>query len=103
MDDLPVLKDSPQSEREDLFLRKLELCCHIFDFNQVTMKAQKDVKRNTLLELVDYVNTPAGQAIFTEQVMSAVSMMVQVNVGRSLPPTKDDFDPEEDEPQLEPR
>jgi len=102
MDDLPVLKDSPQSEREDLFLRKLELCCHVFDFNQVTMKAQKDMKRNTLLELVDYVNTPAGQAIFTEQVMSSVVRMVQVNVGRSLPPTKDDFDPEEDEPQLEP-
>ena len=44
---------------------------------------------------MDYVNTPAGQAIFTEAVMARVVKMVKENVGRSLPPTKDDFDPEE--------
>ncbi|GMH98489.1 hypothetical protein TrVE_jg9992 [Triparma verrucosa] len=99
---LPTLRESPQSEREQLFLKKLDLCSYVFDFNVATQKRAKDIKRQTLLELVDYVNTPAGQAIFTEAVMASVVKMVKENVGRSLPPTKDDFDPEEDEPQLEP-
>jgi len=30
------------------------------------MKKEKEVKRQTLLELVDYVNTSAGQKIFSE-------------------------------------
>lgn len=62
----------------------------------------KDMKRQTLLELVDYVNTPAGQKIFTESVMSDLMAMVSANVCRALPPATDDFDPEEDEPVLEP-
>jgi len=60
------------------------------------------MKRQTLLELVDYVNTPAGQKIFTESVMSDLMAMVSANVCRALPPATDDFDPEEDEPVLEP-
>lgn len=35
-------------------------------------KKGKDLKRQTLLELVDYVNTPAGQKIFTEALMPEV-------------------------------
>jgi len=30
------------------------------------MKKEKEIKRQTLLELVDYVNTSAGQKIFSE-------------------------------------
>lgn len=60
------------------------------------------MKRQTLLELVDYVNTPAGQKIFTESVMADLMACVSANVCRALPPATDDFDPEEDEPVLEP-
>ena len=37
-----------------------------------SMKKEKEVKRQTLLELVDYVNTSAGQKIFTEAAMPAI-------------------------------
>eukprot|EP00559_Dactyliosolen_fragilissimus_P003620 CAMPEP_0184865070 /NCGR_PEP_ID=MMETSP0580-20130426/16845_1 /TAXON_ID=1118495 /ORGANISM="Dactyliosolen fragilissimus" /LENGTH=607 /DNA_ID=CAMNT_0027364091 /DNA_START=27 /DNA_END=1850 /DNA_ORIENTATION=- len=101
--DLPALRDSPPNKREELFLKKLKLCSVIFAFDDPTAdKHGKDTKRQTLLELVDYVNTQAGQKIFTEAVMSDLMACVTANVCRALPPATDDFDPEEDEPVFEP-
>jgi len=60
------------------------------------------MKLQTLLELVDYVDTPAGQTIFTESVMSDLMTMVSANVFHALPPATNDFDPEENEPVLIP-
>jgi len=101
--ELPALRDAPPTKREELFILKLKLCSVIFSFDDPTAdKRGKDMKRQTLLELVDYVNTPAGQKIFTESVMSDLMAMVSANVCRALPPATDDFDPEEDEPVLEP-
>lgn len=101
--DLPALRDAPPAKREELFVMKLKLCSVVFSFDDPTAdKRGKDMKRQTLLELVDYVNTPAGQKIFTESVMGDLMAMVSANVCRALPPATDDFDPEEDEPVLEP-
>ena len=101
--ELPALRDAPPTKREELFVMKLQLCSVIFSFDDPTAdKRGKDMKRQTLLELVDYVNTPAGQKIFTESVMGDLMAMVSANVCRALPPVTDDFDPEEDEPVLEP-
>ena len=101
--DLPALRDAPPTKREELFVMKLKLCSVIFSFDDPTAdKRGKDMKRQTLLELVDYVNTPAGQKIFSESVMGDLMAMVSANVCRALPPATDDFDPEEDEPVLEP-
>lgn len=103
MKELPALRDAPPAKREELFIKKLQLCGVIFSFDDPTSdKRGKDMKRQTLLELVDYVNTPAGQKIFTESVMADLMAMVSANVCRALPPATDDFDPEEDEPVLEP-
>lgn len=44
----------------------------------------------------------AGQKISTKSVMSDLMAMVSANVCCALPPATDDFDPEEDEPVLEP-
>ncbi|GMI39732.1 hypothetical protein TeGR_g7337, partial [Tetraparma gracilis] len=44
----------------------------------------------------------AGQKIFTENTMPDVVAMVKANIVRALPKCSDDFDPEEDEPNLEP-
>ena len=60
------------------------------------------MKRETLVEITEYVNTPVGQKIFTESLMPDIVEMVRVNILRALPPVSDDFDPEEDEPSLEP-
>jgi serine/threonine-protein phosphatase 2A regulatory subunit B' len=101
--ELPALRDGPPTKREELFVAKLKLCSVIFSFDDPTAdKRGKDMKRQTLLELVDFVNTPAGQKVFTESVMGDLMAMVSANVCRALPPATDDFDPEEDEPVLEP-
>lgn len=101
--ELPALRDAPPAKREELFIMKLQLCSVIFTFDDPTAdKRGKDMKRQTLLELVDYVNTPAGQKIFTESVMGDLMACISANVCRALPPATDDFDPEEDEPVLEP-
>ena len=65
-------------------------------------KRGKDLKRQTLLELVDYVNNAGGQKIFNEALMPDIVKCVSVNICRALPPQTENFDPEEDEPVLEP-
>jgi len=100
--DLPNLKDTPMQKREALFQQKLELCSVIFNFEDTNSdKKGKDLKRQTLLELVDYVNNSGGQKIFTEALMPDIVNMVSINICRALPPPTVDFDPEEDEPFLE--
>lgn len=51
----------------------------------VTNNSGKDLKRQTLLELVDYVNNPGGQKIFTEALMPDIMAMV-VSLSRLLLP-----------------
>jgi serine/threonine-protein phosphatase 2A regulatory subunit B' len=73
MDELPQLRDYPAAKREALFEQKLELCSHVFNFEDAaSLKKEKEIKRQTLLELVDYVNTSAGQKIFTEASMPSI-------------------------------
>lgn len=100
--DLAQLKDTSMQRRESLFQQKLQLCSVMFNFDDPTSdKRGKDLKRSTLLELVDYVNNAGGQKIFTESLMPDIMAMVSLNICRSLPPQTEDFDPEEDEPVLE--
>eukprot|EP00753_Platysulcus_tardus_P009462 PLAT212.17.p2 GENE.PLAT212.17~~PLAT212.17.p2 ORF type:complete len:478 (+),score=262.43 PLAT212.17:325-1758(+) len=101
--DMPILKDTPPSKREGLFRQKLSLCAVRFNFDDPTSnKREKELKRSTLLELVDYVNNSSREKIFTEDVMPDVVFMVASNLFRTLPPQMEDYDPEEDEPVLEP-
>jgi len=100
--ELPLLAETPMMKREALFRQKLQLCCMVFDFEDVDSDTRgKEIKRETLVELAEYVNTPAGQKIFTEALMPDIVQMVRVNLLRTLPPQMDDFDPEEDEPAME--
>lgn len=100
--DLPLMKDTSVGKREALFQQKLSLCCVMFNYEDVNSdKRGKDLKRQTLLEMVDFINTSGGQKIFTEALMPDIMAMVSVNICRSLPPQTEDFDPEEDEPVLE--
>ena len=57
----------------------------------------KELKRETLVELAEYVNTPVGQKIFTESMMPDIIEMVRVNLFRTLPPPSDDIDLEADD------
>ncbi len=101
--ELPLLSDTPLQKREALFRQKLQLCCIIFNFDDEDIDPKgKEIKRETLVEIAEYVNTPVGQKIFTEALMPDVVEMVKCNLFRALPPQAEDFDPEEDEPAMEP-
>lgn len=67
---LPLLRDVAPGEKQALFVRKLHICAFSFDFTDPTAHVrEKEVKRQTLLELVDYVNSGSGK--FNEQVGAA--------------------------------
>lgn len=74
----------------------------MFDFDDSESDVRgKELKRETLVELAEYVNLPVGQKIFTEAIMPDIVEMVRINLFRTLPPQTEDFDPEEDEPAME--
>ncbi|XP_074557611.1 serine/threonine protein phosphatase 2A 59 kDa regulatory subunit B' eta isoform-like [Curcuma longa] len=104
---LPSFKDVTAFERQSLFIRKLDLCCVVFDFADPTRDLQeKEIKRQTLLELVDYVTSGSGK--FSEIVIQEATKMVSTNLFRNpaLPPREhmviEKIDAEEEEPAMDP-
>ncbi|XP_065021130.1 serine/threonine protein phosphatase 2A 57 kDa regulatory subunit B' theta isoform-like isoform X1 [Musa acuminata AAA Group] len=104
---LPSFKDVPNSEKQILFMRKLDLCSVVFDFTDPSKNLkEKDIKRQTLLELVDYVSSASGK--FPETVMQETTKMVSINLFRNLtiPPREhmvlEKIDAEEEEPVMDP-
>ncbi|KDP46344.1 hypothetical protein JCGZ_10184 [Jatropha curcas] len=104
---LPSFRDVPNAEKPNLFIRKLNLCCIVFDFTDPTKNfKEKDIKRQTLVELVDYVSSANGK--FSENMMQEIVKMVSTNLFRNLssPPRENKvleaFDLEEDEPSMDP-
>jgi len=100
---LPKLREAPPLERPELFRRKMEACSAALDFGQDTAQREKEAKRQTLLELVEYVNNTRN--CFTEPIMQDVVSMVGSNIFRALQTQNRDprfySDPEDDQPCLE--
>ncbi|XP_065660908.1 serine/threonine-protein phosphatase 2A 56 kDa regulatory subunit gamma isoform isoform X2 [Hydra vulgaris] len=102
---LPLIKDTNNSEKENLFIQKLQQCCVLFDFvvDPLSDLKWKEVKRAALNEIVDYLTH--NKNVITEPVYPEACNMFSVNVFRALPPSMNpagaEFDPEEDEPTLE--
>ncbi|XP_042386863.1 diphosphomevalonate decarboxylase MVD2, peroxisomal-like [Zingiber officinale] len=62
IESLLLFRDVPVLEREALFLRKLRICSVLFDFYDTLKSArEKEVKRQTLSELVDFVQSGSGR------------------------------------------
>ncbi len=100
--ELPLLQETPMLKREALFRQKLQLCNVIFDFEDPDLDvAGKEQKRETLVELAEYINSPVGQKILTESMMPDIIETVRINLFRALPPQSADYDPDEDEPTME--
>ncbi|XP_010423705.1 PREDICTED: serine/threonine protein phosphatase 2A 57 kDa regulatory subunit B' alpha isoform-like [Camelina sativa] len=104
---LSLFRDVSVSERQSLFLRKLQICCFQFDFTDTLKNArEKEIKRQTLLELVDFIQSGAGK--LTELCQEEMVKMVSFNIFRCLPPAshentgQEPADLEEEEPYLEP-
>ncbi|OTF71938.1 hypothetical protein BLA29_006412 [Euroglyphus maynei] len=73
---LPAIKDAPLNEREELFIQKIQQCCVLFDFSQDPLSdlKWKDIKRQTLHELVEYIVTQNN--VITEPIYPEVVHMV---------------------------
>ncbi|GAB1314939.1 serine/threonine-protein phosphatase 2A 56 kDa regulatory subunit delta isoform [Madurella fahalii] len=104
LEKLPGFHEVPPNRREDLFMKKIDQCNVIFDFNDASadMKS-KEIKRLALHELLDYVAN--NRQVITEPMYPVVVGMFAKNLFRPIPPPMNPqgeaFDPEEDEPVLE--
>jgi len=101
---LPSFSEVSAEGRPALFIRKLQQCSVVFDFNDASAELKgKQIKAQALHELLEYVATQRG--VVTENIYPEVVNMFATNLFRSIPPqtnpTGDAFDPEEDEPVLE--
>lgn len=100
---IPKLREAPAGERTELFRKKMEACSVIFDFHNDNNQKDKEAKRQTLLEIVEYVNNTRN--CFNEALMQDVVNMVGANIFRGLQTRNRDplafSDPEADEPSLE--
>ncbi|KAK6126243.1 hypothetical protein DH2020_040015 [Rehmannia glutinosa] len=107
IENLPMFRDVLVLERQNLFLRKLKICCFQFDFSD-TLKTvrEKEIKRQTLVELVDFIQSGSGK--ITEANQEEMIQMISLNIFRSLPPAShentglENLDPEEEDPYFEP-
>ncbi|XP_061346279.1 serine/threonine protein phosphatase 2A 57 kDa regulatory subunit B' kappa isoform-like isoform X1 [Gastrolobium bilobum] len=102
---LVPFKDVPSSEKMNLFMSKLSLCCVTFDFTDPGKDTvEKDVKRRTLVELVDFVAS-AGSVRFGEPAILAMCKMCAINLFRVFPPnygSNRGGENDDDEPTFDP-
>eukprot|EP01083_Nonionella_stella_P192214 710724_1 len=86
-------------QNPDTFIKKLKLCCVIFDFTvtDVQYVKAKEMKTTYLSELVESIHLLSMDGV------PVIFEMIGTNLFRSLPPpVYEDFDPEEDEPNFDP-
>ncbi|KAK2401182.1 hypothetical protein P8452_07939 [Trifolium repens] len=107
MEPAPLFKDVPVSERQNLFIRKLHICCFSLDFTDTLKNVrEKEIKRQALMELVEFIQSGSGK--MSEDCQEEMIRMISINIFRCLPPASHEntgtepTDPEEEEPCLEP-
>ncbi|KAK7327623.1 hypothetical protein VNO77_21707 [Canavalia gladiata] len=98
-------KDVLNTHKQNLFISKLNLCCRVYDTSDPDKNCiEKDVKRQTLLELVDFVSS--GSAKFTEPAIAAMCKMCACNLFRVFPPkfhtSTTGGETEDEEPMFDP-
>ncbi|GKA63392.1 serine/threonine protein phosphatase 2A 57 kDa regulatory subunit B' kappa isoform-like protein [Tanacetum coccineum] len=98
-------KDVQSSDKQRLLISKLNICSKLYGFhdqNQASM--EKDVKRQTLLEIIDFLASESPK--LTEPAMFAICNMCGNNIFRDFPPKRSSHQPrgetEVDEPSFDP-
>ncbi|ORY97639.1 phosphatase 2A regulatory B subunit-domain-containing protein [Syncephalastrum racemosum] len=104
LEQYPRFSEVPPTQRPQLFLRKLAQCQIMFDFNDPSCDlAGKEIKRQTLQEMLEYVATTRG--VLTDILYPDVIRMFTVNTFRSISPqvrtVAEGADADEEEPVLE--
>ncbi|XP_028753326.1 serine/threonine protein phosphatase 2A 57 kDa regulatory subunit B' beta isoform-like [Neltuma alba] len=102
---LPPVREVAVSERASVLLRKIQLCCYVFDYSDnLKSVREKEIKRRTLNELLDIIQS--GSLKFDEVMQEQLIGMVSANIFRCLPPASHEntgtetVNPEEDERHL---
>ena len=73
------ISDTPPSEQQDLFIKKMQQCCVVFDFmDPVVDLKSKEIKRACLNEIVDYITATRG--VLTEPVYPEVVKVVSLKI-----------------------
>jgi len=100
---LAKLREASPGEGSELFRRKIEACSLVLDFTTDSNQQAREAKRQTLLELVEYVNNT--RSCFNESVIVDVVNMVGSNIFRTVRTRSRDpiifSDPDPSEPLLE--
>ncbi|KAE8654492.1 Serine/threonine protein phosphatase 2A 57 kDa regulatory subunit B' iota isoform [Hibiscus syriacus] len=100
-----VIQRCARCGKNNLFVSKVSLCCATFDFTDPTkILIEKDLKRQTLLELLDFVS---GSVRFSEPAILAMCRMCAVNLFRVFPPnyrstSSNGGENDDDEPMFDP-
>ncbi|KAK1259328.1 Serine/threonine protein phosphatase 2A 57 kDa regulatory subunit B' iota isoform [Acorus gramineus] len=103
-------KDVTSTEKQNLFITKVNLCCVVFDFSDTTPgnngnTNEKDLKRQALIELIDFMSAGSPPR-FTEPMVAAVSKMFSANLFRVFSPkyrsSSGGWENEEEEPTFDP-
>ncbi|KAJ1656599.1 serine/threonine-protein phosphatase 2A 56 kDa regulatory subunit delta isoform [Dispira simplex] len=101
---LPQFSEVAEGARRDLFKKKLEQCCILFDFSDPSSNLiYKEAKQHTLVDLVDYISMNRG--VLYDDIYPLVFSMFAINLFRPIPPQVnpmgEQFDPDDDDPVLE--
>jgi hypothetical protein len=99
---LPALKGVPAWQRKGLLLQKLRQCGIVFDgLPADAFMVDREVKRNTLLEVLDYFEGGGKAACGDARVLEDTFTMVRLNLFRTLPVAPEPVgDPDEEEVQF---
>lgn len=101
---LPNLRDIPPSEQASVLEKKLILCCTHYKFDEVVSiesERAKMLKTSTLIEIRDVIQS--NPTLIRDNIIKHLMNMIEENLFRPLPrPTQQNFNPEEDEPFLDP-
>jgi hypothetical protein len=97
---LPLLKSAPAWQRKGLLLQKLRQCSIVFDgVDAGRFVEDRESKRNTLLEVVDFADVHGKSALADPRVLEDMFTTVRLNLFRTLPrapPPSGDPDEEEE-------
>lgn len=78
---------APPESIEELFIKKVQACAVVFDFSNDNDRylEEKDVKRKTLLELIQFLEQPPQQKamVLNEKVVAEVVKTVAINIFRT--------------------
>jgi serine/threonine-protein phosphatase 2A regulatory subunit B' len=74
---------SNRLQRKQLYIMKLKACHRIFSFKDAKVETElKDKKRETLLEIVDYLDV--DPTFFEKEILAEAFKMISVNLFRTL-------------------